>query len=48
MLIGIKAQKLKIRKEENEINNENIIIGIYNKSLTKTGEYRALIGMELI
>lgn len=48
MLIGIKAQGLKIIKEGNETINENIIIGIYNKSLTKMGEYRALIGIELV
>ena len=27
--------------------NKNAIIGIYNKSLTKKGEYNALIGIEL-
>ena len=27
---------------------QNVIIGIYDKSLTKRGEYRALIGLELI
>lgn len=48
MLIGIKADYLKIISEE-EIKEENsIIIGIYNKSLTKKGEYRAIIGMEFI
>lgn len=56
MLIGIKADYIKIEKgegkeEEGEdeiIKKENIILGIYNKSLTKKGEYRAIIGMELI
>lgn len=48
MLIGIKAQNLKIIRDEKEINNENVIVGMYNKSLTKNGEYRALIGIELI
>ena len=27
---------------------KNVIVGIYNKSLTKRGEYRALVGMDLI
>ena len=50
MLIGIKADYIKIKdKEENkEEKKENIIIGIYSKSLTKRGEYRALIGIELL
>lgn len=48
MLIGIKAQKVKILTEEQETEKENVILGLYTKSLTKKGEYRALIGMELI
>lgn len=48
MLIGIKAEELEI-KNENEVQKINkVIIGIYNKSLTKKGEYRALLGLELI
>ena len=47
MLIGIKAEYLKIKQEEKEEIKENIIVGIYNKSLTKKGEYRALIGVEM-
>ena len=48
MLVGIKADKLKIIQEGQENNYKNIIIGIYNKSLTKKGEYRALIGLEIL
>lgn len=50
MLLGIKAKKLTIvRGEEKEkIEKENIILGIYDKSLTKKGEYRAIIGMEFV
>lgn len=48
MLIGIKPDYIKIKTEEKENKIENVIIGIYNKSLTKKGEYRALIGMELM
>ena len=48
MLLGIKADYIKIKKQEEQIYKENIIIGIYNKSLTKKGEYRALIGLELM
>ena len=48
MLIGIKPEYLKIIKEEQEIKKENVILGIYNKSLTKRGEYRAIVGMEFV
>ena len=48
MLLGIKADYVKIKDIENIEKKENIIIGIYNKSLTKRGEYRALMGIELL
>lgn len=48
MLIGIKPEYLKIIKEEEIDVKENIILGIYDKSLTKKGEYRALMGMEFV
>ena len=50
MLLGIKAKKLIILKgeEKEKIEKENIILGIYDKSLTKKGEYRAIIGMEFV
>ena len=47
LLIGIKADYLKIIKEEEKEIKNNIILGIYDKSLTKRGEYRAIIGVEL-
>lgn len=47
ILLGIKPEYVKISTEENE-RIINAIIGIYNKSLTKIGEYRALIGVECI
>lgn len=46
MLVGIKPEKLEVINEQTEERN-NAIIGIYNKSLTKRGEYNALIGIEL-
>ena len=48
MLLGIKAEKVVIENEEERKTKENVIIGIYNKSLTKRGEYRALLGIELM
>ena len=38
MLLGIKVQQIKIIKESEEITKENIIVGIYQQSLTKNGE----------
>ena len=45
MLLGIKADEVKV---EDETIKNNVIIGIYNKALTKRGEYNGLIGIELI
>ena len=47
LILGIKPEYIKVITEENE-KITNAIIGIYNKSLTKRGEYRALIGVECI
>lgn len=47
MLLGLKPQYFKVITEEEE-KNKDVIIGIYNKSLTKKGEYRALIGIEIL
>ena len=48
MLLGIKGEKLIIYlKEETQI-IDKVIIGIYNKSLTKQGEYRSLLGLEVL
>lgn len=48
ILLGIKADYIKVIQNENEEIINNVIIGIYNKSLTKRGEYRSLIGVELL
>lgn len=48
MLMGIKPEYIIVENEESEKKISNVIIGIYNKSLTKRGEYRGLIGMELL
>lgn len=47
MLLGIKSEYIKIITEEKE-NITKAIVGIYNKSLTKRGEYRALIGIDVL
>lgn len=48
MLLGIKPEYIKIILQDEEKIEKNVIIGIYNKSLTKKGEYRALMGIEII
>jgi len=45
MLLGMKADFVKIKNGESEEVKDNIMVGIYNKSLTKRGEYRALLPM---
>ena len=48
MLLGIRADEIQVETEEEKKISNNIILGIYDKSLTIRGEYRALIGIELI
>ncbi len=45
MLLGIRAEGIKVKDIDKERKQDNIIVGIYNKSLTKRGEYRALLPM---
>ena len=40
--------EIEVETEDEKKTTKNVIIGIYDKSLTKRGEYRALIGIELI
>lgn len=47
ILLGIKPESVKVIDENSEIEKENVIIGLYEKSLTKRGEYNALIGIDL-
>ena len=48
MLLGIKADEIEVEKEEDKKITKNVIIGIYDKSLTKRGEYCDLVGLDLI
>ena len=47
MLVGVKADEVIIEGEYPK-KIEPSIIGIYDKSLTKRGEYKALLGLELV
>lgn len=48
MLIGIRMDKVRIKTEDEDIERKNIIVGIYNKKLTKDNKYNALIGLNLL
>ena len=48
MLLGIKADEIVVEKEEENKISKNVIIGVYERSLTKRGEYCALVGLDLI
>lgn len=48
MLLGIKVDKVIIENEDEKKIIDKAIIGIYDKSLTKRGEYRALLGIDMI
>ena len=45
MLLGIKAQEIKIEEMNETRKIEKGIIGLYNKKINKRGEYHALIGL---
>lgn len=48
ILLGMKADTIKINFDGKEINIENAIIGIYDGHLNNFGKYNALIGLELL
>lgn len=48
ILLGLKADNVVVQLEENDININNVIIGIYNGILSKNGKYKALIGLDLL
>lgn len=48
ILLGFRVDKVVIRFDENNIVNKNVIIGIYDKVLSKNKEYSALIGLDLL
>ena len=48
MLLGLKADKLEIVEDDIVKNVDKVIIGMYNKKLSKKGEYSALLGFDMI
>ena len=45
LLIGIKADRVFINHNEESLNLNNVIIGIYNGILSKSNKYSALVGL---
>ncbi len=48
MLVGIRSDKITIHFEDEEKTIYGVIIGIYEKMLTKNNSYTALIGLDII
>ena len=48
MLLGFKAKKIEIEQEDIKKVIDNVIVGIYEKNLSKRNEYNALIGLDLL
>jgi len=48
MLIGFKPDYIEIGEDEEKKGISDVIVGIYNKALTKNEKYRALLSPELI
>lgn len=48
MLTGIRVDKVKIETEDINVEKNNVIVGIYNKKLTKDNKYNALIRAKFV
>lgn len=48
MLLGFIADEVIIKTEDDEKKLNQIIIGIYDKYLTKNGAYTGLIGLDIL
>ena len=48
MRLGIKADTVKIVTDVEEIINKRVIVGIYEKTFSKSGRYNGLIGLDIL
>ena len=48
MLIGFRPDYIEVDQENEKKGTSNVIVGIYNRSLSKGEKYRALLSPELI
>lgn len=48
LLLGIKPENFYINYQGRRVENKDIIVGIYNKKLSKNNKYNALVGLDII
>lgn len=48
IMLGFKADKIEIEKDEGIQTKKDVIIGIFNNTLSKNGSYTALIGLDML
>lgn len=48
MLLGFKPDSAEVEFDGNRKNLENIVIGIYDKNITKNQEYTGLVGLDIL
>lgn len=48
LLLGIKADKVTVKYDTQEITLNNIILGVYDENLSKNNSYHALIGLDML
>ena len=48
LLLGIKPDDFYINYQGKILENKNVIVGIYNKKLSKNNRYNALVGLDII
>lgn len=48
IMLGFKADKVEIEKDEGIQTKKDVIIGIFNNTLSKNGSYTALIGLDIL
>lgn len=48
MLLGFKPDMVKVIFDESEKNLGNVVIGIYDKEITKNQEYTGLVGLDIL
>lgn len=48
LLLGIKIDEVEIQYQDIQYKYNNVIIGIYNGTLSRTGKYAGLVGMDIL
>jgi stage II sporulation protein GA (sporulation sigma-E factor processing peptidase) len=48
LLLGIKPEKFYINYQGKIVENKKVIVGVYNKKLSRNNKYNALVGLDII